>query len=212
MCSGISVGCYWEHFYFNFLGNRGLLFEVWDDASDLTEAGPGYRWQFVPNASSPVRFLSGAKKSFRYSVILKRDEATAFTCSGVRCSNTTWQVFIAEPYFIASINQSRPSVSRSFWSSKYAGKGFIFPPFSLNQYFCSPWPRCGEISQKELLRRWKELQSEAVLGALDRCGGPDGPDPQLMLAAGVNEINWFAPRCEYIWTVLVLIVSSDTPL
>nr|XP_009942694.1 PREDICTED: fibrocystin [Opisthocomus hoazin] len=45
-------------------GNRGLLFEVWDDASDLTEAGPGYRWQIVPNASSPVRFLSGAKKSF----------------------------------------------------------------------------------------------------------------------------------------------------
>ncbi|NWV07113.1 PKHD1 protein, partial [Ptilonorhynchus violaceus] len=45
-------------------GNRGLLFEVWDDASDLTEAGPGYRWQFVPDASSPVRFLSGAKKSF----------------------------------------------------------------------------------------------------------------------------------------------------
>ncbi|NXL06814.1 PKHD1 protein, partial [Mesembrinibis cayennensis] len=45
-------------------GNRGLLFEVWDDASDLTEAGPGYRCQFVPNASSPVRFLSGAKKSF----------------------------------------------------------------------------------------------------------------------------------------------------
>ncbi|NWY66299.1 PKHD1 protein, partial [Erithacus rubecula] len=45
-------------------GNRGLLFEVWDDASDLTEAGPGYRWQFVPNASSPVRFLSGAEKSF----------------------------------------------------------------------------------------------------------------------------------------------------
>ncbi|NXM05709.1 PKHD1 protein, partial [Tyrannus savana] len=45
-------------------GNRGLLFEVWDDASDLTEAGPGYRWLFVPNASSPVRFLSGAKKSF----------------------------------------------------------------------------------------------------------------------------------------------------
>ncbi|NWW89268.1 PKHD1 protein, partial [Rhynochetos jubatus] len=45
-------------------GNRGLLFEVWDDASDLTEAGPGYRWQFVPNASSSIRFLSGAKKSF----------------------------------------------------------------------------------------------------------------------------------------------------
>ncbi|XP_062429111.1 fibrocystin [Rhea pennata] len=45
-------------------GNRGLLFEVWDDASDLTEAGPGYRWQFVPDASSPVRFLAGAKQSF----------------------------------------------------------------------------------------------------------------------------------------------------
>ncbi|NXK50547.1 PKHD1 protein, partial [Chauna torquata] len=45
-------------------GNRGLLFEVWDDASDLTEAGPGYRWQFVPNASSPVGFLSAAKHSF----------------------------------------------------------------------------------------------------------------------------------------------------
>ncbi|XP_031408518.1 fibrocystin-like [Meleagris gallopavo] len=45
-------------------GNRGLLFEVWDDASDLTEAGPGYRWQFVPNAQSPVRFLSAAKQSF----------------------------------------------------------------------------------------------------------------------------------------------------
>ncbi|NXU49945.1 PKHD1 protein, partial [Turnix velox] len=45
-------------------GNRGLLFEVWDDASDLTEAGPGYRQQFVPNASSPLRFLSGAQKSF----------------------------------------------------------------------------------------------------------------------------------------------------
>ncbi|NXA42512.1 PKHD1 protein, partial [Eudromia elegans] len=45
-------------------GNRGLLFEVWDDASDLTETGPGYRWQFVPDASSPVRFLSGAKQSF----------------------------------------------------------------------------------------------------------------------------------------------------
>ncbi|NXJ66569.1 PKHD1 protein, partial [Rostratula benghalensis] len=45
-------------------GNRGLLFEVWHGASDLTEAGPGYRWQFVPNASSPVRFVSGAKESF----------------------------------------------------------------------------------------------------------------------------------------------------
>ncbi|OXB78627.1 UNVERIFIED_CONTAM: hypothetical protein H355_010107 [Colinus virginianus] len=40
-------------------GNRGLLFEVWDDASDLTEAGPGYRWQFVPNAQSPMLTVSG---------------------------------------------------------------------------------------------------------------------------------------------------------
>ncbi|NXI34165.1 PKHD1 protein, partial [Galbula dea] len=45
-------------------GNRGLLFEIWEDTPDLTEAGPGYRWQLVPNASSPVRFLSGVKKSF----------------------------------------------------------------------------------------------------------------------------------------------------
>ncbi|KAM9563714.1 fibrocystin [Guaruba guarouba] len=45
-------------------GNRGLLFEVWDDTSDLTEAGPGYRWQFVHNASSPVGFLTGVKKFF----------------------------------------------------------------------------------------------------------------------------------------------------
>uniref|UniRef100_A0A8C3TE47 PKHD1 ciliary IPT domain containing fibrocystin/polyductin n=1 Tax=Chelydra serpentina TaxID=8475 RepID=A0A8C3TE47_CHESE len=47
-------------------GNRGLLFEVWDDAAgpDLTEAAPGYRWQIVPNASSPERFLSPAQQSF----------------------------------------------------------------------------------------------------------------------------------------------------
>lgn len=127
MCSGVFVGCYQEHFYFNFLGNRGLLFEVWDDASDLTEAGPGYRWQFVPNASSPVRFLSAAKHSFRYSVILKRDEATAITFSSVRGSNNTWQFFIAEPDYIAPLNQSKPSALRSFWSSKYSAKCFIFP-------------------------------------------------------------------------------------
>ncbi|XP_019392715.1 PREDICTED: fibrocystin isoform X5 [Crocodylus porosus] len=48
-------------------GNRGLLFEVWDDTVDtgLTEATPGYRWQFVPNASSPAGFLSQAKQPFR---------------------------------------------------------------------------------------------------------------------------------------------------
>uniref|UniRef100_A0A674ISS1 PKHD1 ciliary IPT domain containing fibrocystin/polyductin n=1 Tax=Terrapene triunguis TaxID=2587831 RepID=A0A674ISS1_9SAUR len=47
-------------------GNRGLLFEVWDDAAgiDLTETAPGYRWQIVPNASSPERFLSQAQQSF----------------------------------------------------------------------------------------------------------------------------------------------------
>ncbi|XP_074982450.1 fibrocystin isoform X2 [Caretta caretta] len=47
-------------------GNRGLLFEVWDDAAgtDLTEAAPGYRWQIVPNASSPERFLFQAQQSF----------------------------------------------------------------------------------------------------------------------------------------------------
>ncbi|XP_019376481.1 PREDICTED: fibrocystin isoform X5 [Gavialis gangeticus] len=48
-------------------GNRGLLFEVWDDTVDtgLTEATPGYRWQFVPNARSPAGFLSQAKQPFR---------------------------------------------------------------------------------------------------------------------------------------------------
>ncbi|XP_067401067.1 fibrocystin isoform X2 [Emydura macquarii macquarii] len=47
-------------------GNRGLLFEVWDGAedTDLTEAAPGYRWQIVPNASSPARFLSQTQQSF----------------------------------------------------------------------------------------------------------------------------------------------------
>ncbi|XP_044864776.1 fibrocystin [Mauremys mutica] len=47
-------------------GNRGLFFEVWDDAAgtDLTETAPGYRWQIVPNASSPERFLSQAQQSF----------------------------------------------------------------------------------------------------------------------------------------------------
>ncbi|CAM4529887.1 unnamed protein product [Lepidochelys olivacea] len=47
-------------------GNRGLLFEVWDVAAgtDLTEAAPGYRWQIVPNASSPERFLFQAQQSF----------------------------------------------------------------------------------------------------------------------------------------------------
>lgn len=127
MCSGVFVGCCWEHFYFNFLGNRGLLFEVWDDASDLTEAGLGYRWQFVPNASSPVRFLSAAKHSFRYSVILKRDEAMAITFSSVRGTSNTWQLFIAEPDCIAPLNQSKPSALRSFWSSEYSAKCFIFP-------------------------------------------------------------------------------------
>ncbi|XP_074847514.1 fibrocystin isoform X4 [Carettochelys insculpta] len=47
-------------------GNRGLLFEVWDGAAgaDLNEAAPGYRWQIVPNASTPERFLSQEQQSF----------------------------------------------------------------------------------------------------------------------------------------------------
>ncbi|XP_073938075.1 fibrocystin isoform X2 [Castor canadensis] len=48
-------------------GNRGLLFEVGDDAEglELTDATPGYRWQIVPNASSPFRFWSKEGQHFR---------------------------------------------------------------------------------------------------------------------------------------------------
>uniref|UniRef100_H0XDH1 Fibrocystin n=1 Tax=Otolemur garnettii TaxID=30611 RepID=H0XDH1_OTOGA len=48
-------------------GNRGLLFEVGDAAEGLalTEATPGYRWQIVPNASSPSGFWSKAGQPFR---------------------------------------------------------------------------------------------------------------------------------------------------
>lgn len=51
-------------------GNRGLLFEVGDVAEglDLTEATPGYRWQIVPNASSPFGFWSKEGQPFRYVV------------------------------------------------------------------------------------------------------------------------------------------------
>nr|XP_051711578.1 fibrocystin isoform X2 [Oryctolagus cuniculus] len=48
-------------------GNRGLLFEVADAAEglELTETTPGYRWQIVPNASSPIRFWSKEGQPFR---------------------------------------------------------------------------------------------------------------------------------------------------
>lgn len=51
-------------------GNRGLLFEVGDAAEglNLTEATPGYRWQIVPNASSPFGFWSKEGQPFRYVV------------------------------------------------------------------------------------------------------------------------------------------------
>ncbi|XP_067840890.1 fibrocystin-like [Heptranchias perlo] len=48
-------------------GNRGLLFEVWDNTElggNLTEATLGYSWQFVPNASSPQHFLMGVVRTF----------------------------------------------------------------------------------------------------------------------------------------------------
>ncbi|KAM6185543.1 LOW QUALITY PROTEIN: fibrocystin [Rhynchocyon petersi] len=47
-------------------GNRGLLFEVGDtvEGLDLTEA-PGYKWQIVPNASSPSGFWSKEGQPFR---------------------------------------------------------------------------------------------------------------------------------------------------
>ncbi|XP_054992667.1 fibrocystin [Sorex araneus] len=48
-------------------GNRGLLFEVRDaeEDADLTETTSGYRWQIVPNASSPFRFWSNEGQPFR---------------------------------------------------------------------------------------------------------------------------------------------------
>ncbi|KAM4834528.1 fibrocystin [Thomomys bottae] len=48
-------------------GNRGLLFEVADvsEGLELTEASPGYRWQIVPNASSPLGFWSKEGQPFR---------------------------------------------------------------------------------------------------------------------------------------------------
>ncbi|XP_058518216.1 fibrocystin [Ochotona princeps] len=48
-------------------GNRGLLFEVVDAGEDLelSETTPGYRWQIVPNASSPIRFWSKEGQPFR---------------------------------------------------------------------------------------------------------------------------------------------------
>ncbi|XP_028622467.1 fibrocystin [Grammomys surdaster] len=48
-------------------GNRGLLFEVGEAAKgmDLTKATPGYRWQIVPNASSPSGFWSKEGRPFR---------------------------------------------------------------------------------------------------------------------------------------------------
>ncbi|XP_055461671.1 fibrocystin, partial [Psammomys obesus] len=48
-------------------GNRGLLFEVGEAVKDveLTEITPGYRWQIVPNASSPSGFWSEEGRPFR---------------------------------------------------------------------------------------------------------------------------------------------------
>ncbi|XP_008823437.1 fibrocystin [Nannospalax galili] len=48
-------------------GNRGLLFEVGEAAESLalTEVTPGYRWQIVPNASSPSGFWSKEGQPFR---------------------------------------------------------------------------------------------------------------------------------------------------
>ncbi|XP_077171178.1 fibrocystin isoform X2 [Paroedura picta] len=47
-------------------GNRGLLFEVWEGTdTGLGEAAANYRWQIVPNASSPLDFLPGRQQLFR---------------------------------------------------------------------------------------------------------------------------------------------------
>nr|XP_033792609.1 fibrocystin isoform X3 [Geotrypetes seraphini] len=47
-------------------GNRGLLFEVWEGplSTNLTEGIPGYRWKFVPNASTPLDFLPKVQQLF----------------------------------------------------------------------------------------------------------------------------------------------------
>ncbi|KAI5941136.1 Fibrocystin [Manis javanica] len=64
-------------------GNRGLLFEVGDAAEglDLTEATPGYRWQIVPNASSPSGFWSveGQPFSARLSGFFVAPETNNYT-------------------------------------------------------------------------------------------------------------------------------------
>lgn len=56
--------------YIYLTGNRGLRFEVGDATKDveLTEATPGYRWQIVPNASSPSGFWSKEGRPFRYVI------------------------------------------------------------------------------------------------------------------------------------------------
>ncbi|XP_044531280.1 fibrocystin [Gracilinanus agilis] len=48
-------------------GNRGLLFEVGDiqEGLELTNTTPGYRWQIVPNASSPFGFWLEEGQHFR---------------------------------------------------------------------------------------------------------------------------------------------------
>ncbi|XP_054554835.1 fibrocystin isoform X2 [Talpa occidentalis] len=64
-------------------GNRGLLFEVGDavEGLDLTEATPGYRWQIVPNASSPFGFWSkeGQPFSARLSGFFVAPETNNYT-------------------------------------------------------------------------------------------------------------------------------------
>ncbi|KAM8998944.1 fibrocystin isoform 1-T1 [Sarcophilus harrisii] len=48
-------------------GNRGLLFEAGNvqEGLDLTNSTPGYRWQIVPNASSPFGFWSEEGQHYR---------------------------------------------------------------------------------------------------------------------------------------------------
>ncbi|XP_007934471.1 fibrocystin [Orycteropus afer afer] len=80
-------------------GNRGLLFEVGDAAEglDLTEATSGYRWQIVPNASSPSGFWSKEGKPFRgkANILLMPTEDTKFALWAYKRAKAEQQMEVA---------------------------------------------------------------------------------------------------------------------
>ncbi|XP_054826531.1 fibrocystin [Eublepharis macularius] len=62
-------------------GNRGLLFEVWDETDNsLGEAAPAHRRQFVPNASLPLGFMpEGQQFSARLSGFFVAPQTNNYT-------------------------------------------------------------------------------------------------------------------------------------